>query len=40
MADDEIKILSTPKDFDPPPVAEPEPETMSAFDQVRYGLSQ
>jgi hypothetical protein len=37
---DEIKILSSPKDFDPPPPPVEEPPKQWPFDQVRYGLSQ
>ena len=42
MAEDEVKILSSPKDFDPPPEPpkeEPEPKLMP-FDQLRHELSQ
>jgi len=45
---DEIKILTTPEDFDPPSEPEPEPEDEApglrapapSFDELRWQLSQ
>lgn len=42
---DEVKILSSPKDFDPPEVKEPEPveglkDPAPSFDEFRWQMSQ